>query len=220
MRRALTFRSVRLLKFLVFILVVAGSWSAYSLASWFVSPTRDLPEVLVVGKESFDARSGESALPESSGQGWLAISGEWGVNQSVLKLIHPSSEMNLVVFDAGAQGSIGATMTGKSYCGLVANVVDADNYVALLRANPYGVWNVVEVDHGNSKLIGTLPDPGTASVSAELRAASGRVWAFVGKSIATFPLRNKSIGTKAGFAQWGDATPACLFDDALLMTPT
>ncbi len=206
-------------KIFVIVLVVALSWSFYWFASWVSSPTRDLPEISVFGSDSFDQVASSVDSAGDSELQWSVLVGEWERWESALRSTSASAVMNLVVVNAGSQASIKARVTGVSYCGLAANVSSADNYVALLRAKPYGIWNVVEVVSGESKRRGTLPDPGTSEVDAQLRVGDGKVWAFVGPSVATFSLETNSVGTSSGFAQWGDSSPSCSFDDAVVMVP-
>jgi len=211
-------RNTRLWKIFIIFLIVALSWSFYSLASWFSSPTRDLPNVSVFGSDSFDRATSGSDRAGDSGLQWLEVVGDWQEWGSAIRSTSASAAKNLVVVNAGSQASIKARVAGVSYCGLAANVSDANNYVAILRAKPYGLWSVIEVVSGESKRRGNLPDPGTSEVDVELRVGNGKVWAFVGLSVARFSLESDSVGTSSGFVQWDDSSQSCLFDDAVVMT--
>jgi hypothetical protein len=205
-------------KNLIIILIVASSWGAFSFATWLVSPTRDLPKVVESRTDSFDPKEGPGVASEGRGLEWIYLVGEWTNAGSALSLSRMAGSMNLAVVEAGSQASIQARVTGTSYCGLAANVADARNYIALLRAMPFGLWNVMEVIDGEAERRGTLPDASGATVEAQLRVDDGKVWAFVGSSVASFALASDSIGTSAGFVQSGESSPPCSFDDAVLMT--
>jgi hypothetical protein len=203
-------------KSLAIVVIVLLSWLAYSLAAWFVSPTRDRPSASVAGVDFFG--DGTSALdsPQHGAVVWVNLAGVWTTKNSALEATNQVSGMNFAVASLERQASIRATVEGDSYCGVVANVVDEKNYVALLRAKPFLLWNVVQVLDGEAKILGTVEDPQTTKVSVELRVHGAKAWASVGPVTKDFSLQGNNIGTAAGFGQAG-VSPPCQFDDAVLL---
>ena len=203
-------------KSLAIVVIVLLSWLAYSLAAWFVSPTRDRPGASIVAVDFFGdgLLAADSLQPEAVV--WVNLAGLWTTKNSSYEATNQVVGMNFAVASLERQASIRATVEGESYCGVVANVVDAKNYVALLRAMPFLLWNVVQVVDGELTTLGTVSDPGTPNVSVELRVHDARVWASVGPVTKEFSLMEKSVGIAAGFGQAGETSP-CQFDNAVLL---
>jgi hypothetical protein len=203
-------------KSLAIVVIVLLGWLAYSLATWFVSPTRDRPGASIVAVDFFG--DGTSALdsPQHGAVVWVNLAGDWTMKNSTLEATNQVSGMNFAVGSLERQASIRATVEGDSYCGVVANVVDAKNYVALLRATPFLLWNVVQVLDGEPKTLGTVEDPATPKVSVELRVHGAKAWASVGPVTKDFSLQVTNVGNAAGFGQAG-VSPPCHFDDAVLL---
>lgn len=203
-------------KSLAIVVIVLLSWLAYSLAEWFVSPTRDRPGASIVAVDFFGdgLLAADPLQPEAVA--WVNLAGDWTMKNSTLEATNQVSGMNFAVASLERQASIRATVEGDSYCGVVANVVDEKNYVALLRAKPFLLWNVVQVLDGEPKILGTVEDPQTLKVSVELRVHGAQAWASVGPVTKDFSLQGNSVGTAAGFGQAG-VSPPCQFDDAVLL---
>ena len=203
-------------KSLAILAIVVLSWLAYSFAAWFVSPTRDRPGASIVVMDFFGdgLLAADSLQPEAAV--WVNLAGDWTVKNSALEATNQVSGMNFAVASLERQASIRATVEGDSYCGVVANVIDAKNYVALLRAKPFLLWNVVQVLDGEPKTLGTVEDPATPKVSVELRVHGAKAWASVGSVTKDFSLQATNVGKAAGFGQAG-VSPPCHFDDAVLL---
>jgi hypothetical protein len=203
-------------KSLAMLVIVLLSWLTYSLAAWFVSPTRGQPGASIVAADYFGGESPALDSPQRGLVVWANLAGDWTIKNSTLEATHQVSGMNFAVASLDRQASIRATVEGVSYCGVVANVVDAKNYVALLRAKPFRLWNVIQVLDGEPKTLGTVEDPATPKVSVELRIHGSKAWASVGPVTKVFSLQANSVGTAAGFGQAG-VSPPCQFDDAMLL---
>ena len=203
-------------KSLAILAIVVLGWLAYSFAAWFVSPTRDRPGASIVVMDFFGdgLLAADSLQPEAAV--WVNLAGDWTVKNSALEATNQVSGMNFAVASLERQASIRATVEGDSYCGVVANVIDAKNYVALLRAKPFLLWNVVQVLDGEPKTLGTVEDPATPKVSVELRVHGAKAWASVGPVTKDFSLQATNVGKAAGFGQAG-VSPPCHFDDAVLL---
>jgi len=203
-------------KSLAILVIVLLSWMAYSLAAWFASPTRDRPGASIVAVDFFGGGLPAADSLQPPAVVWVNLAGDWTMKNSTLEATNQVSGMNFAVASLERQASIRATVEGDSYCGVVANVVDAKNYVALLRAKPFLLWNVVQVLDGEPKTLGTIEDPATPKVSVELRVHNVKVWASVGRVTKDFSLQANNVGTAAGFGQAG-VSPPCHFDDAVLL---
>jgi len=203
-------------KSLAIVVIVLLSWLAYSLAAWFVSPTRDRPGASIVAVDFFGdgLLAADSLQPEAVV--WVNLTGLWTTKNSSYEATNQVVGMNFAVASLERQASIRATVEGESYCGVVASVVDEKNYVALLRAKPFLLWNVVQVLDGEPKTLGTVEDPGTPNVSVELRVHGVKAWASVGPITKDFSLQGNNVGTAAGFGQAG-VSPPCQFDNAVLL---
>ena len=198
--------------------IVCAGWLFYSFAAWFVSPSRSLPPMKSVesGPLVIEGASAESVEKAGLQMRWNELAGRWVNADAGVGLLQPDVGMNLLVLNIDKQASIRAVVSGFSYCGVVANVSDKNNYVGLFRASPFHVWNVIQFVNGVDRMVGKIPDEGAEHVTIELRVVGQTAWTVVAGKVQSFNLGESSVGNSAGIAQEWISTPYCNFADLVV----
>jgi len=111
-----------------------------------------------------------------------------------------------------------AKVSGRADCGILARYVDPQNYIALVRAFKYGVWNLVSVEHGTETVLAKLPDVKSAGVTVKLETGHRVVTAYVADQSTTVILPTTTTAAPVGFVAHGGAATACAWDDLWVYT--
>lgn len=198
--------------------IVGASWFFYSFAAWYVSPSRSLPTVKKVeaGPLVIESDSAQSLEDAGSQMRWKEVAGQWSNSETGVELLQPAVGMNLLVLAIDSQASIRAVVSGFSYCGVVANVSDKNNYVGLFRAWPFRVWNVIQFINGIDRMVGKIPDEGPENVEIELRVVGQTAWTVVAGKVQSFKLGESPVGVSAGIAQESISLPYCKFGEVVV----
>jgi hypothetical protein len=165
--------------------------------------------------DSFDRPAADS-LGSGPGVTWDAERGTWAIQIGVVHLSKPDPFFNVVTSDAGSSDmSISANVGGNGLCGVTVRYRDPDNYLALLRANGFGVWNIIQVVNGKETSIGTVSDVAATNVDVRLEVGPDLVTASVGLFRTEVAVSAAAGGSKLGLIARGGAMETCTWDDAV-----
>lgn len=152
-----------------------------------------------------------------NGSQWEAIAGTWGIAGEAAYVSSPLEE-NIAVLDATTTASTGAVITGAAQCGVVAGFTDATDYVALVRAPNFGVWNLIRRSGGSSTKIAALPasksDPESVILTVDPPMVTART---AGKSVSVV-VEGLSGGHLGGLIASGQGASICAFDEVVIST--
>lgn len=161
-------------------------------------------------------RPSSSSLGRGPGVSWNDEVGTWAIEIGVVYLPDPDPSFNVVTTDAGSpEMSISANVGGGGLCGVTVRYQDPNNYVALLRASGFGVWNIVEVVNGKERSLGTVSDVASTNVTVRLDIGPNLVTAVVGLFRTQLSVDVPLTGTKMGLIARGGAMETCTWDDTV-----
>jgi hypothetical protein len=163
--------------------------------------------------DSFDRPADGAAL----GDQWSSVRGGWGIQLGVAYLPRPDPTLNLALVDVGAREvSIAATVSGNGLCGVVARYEDERNFVALVRVQEFGVWNLLEVADGVERRIDTVMDIPFTAVGVALEAGDDIVAGAVAFNRVTVVTSPSPAGSSVGLVAMGGEMGACTWDDVVV----
>lgn len=153
-------------------------------------------------------------------QDWKSERGGWGVQSGLVYLPAPDPDLNVAVVEANSDSvSVQADVSGFGVCGVVARYSDPENYVGLVRAHGFGVFNIVEVVRGKERIVGTVPDVDDTDVNIGLVVGDDTISARVGFQLRSIAERSPLSGTQAGLIAQKENAGLCLFDNVGLQEP-
>lgn len=155
------------------------------------------------------------ASADGLGSGWRQDAGGWAVEGGFALLRTPVTKGdNLTTYELGGTGqSVNLKVGSRSQCGVTVRYQDPFNYLALVRAAPFAVWNVVEMADGVESIIAKVPDEDAETVSVTITVTDRLLSASVGLKTLTLVRANAPTGTRFGLIARGDDVTACTWDD-------
>jgi hypothetical protein len=163
--------------------------------------------------DSFDRPADGAAL----GGEWSSGRGGWGTQLGVAYLPSPDPTLNIALVDVGASDvSIAATVGGSGLCGVVARYEDEQNFVALVRVQEFGVWNLIEVADGVERRLEAVPDLPISTVGVALDVGDDMVAGAVGFNRVTAVVSPSPAGSAVGLIAMGGEMGACTWDDVVV----
>jgi hypothetical protein len=179
---------------------------------------RPVSGTTVVARDNFARPADPTSLGNAlNGSRWEALTGTWGIAGEAAYVSSPLED-NIAVLDAKVTASTGALITGAAQCGVVAGLTDATDYVALVRAPNFGVWNLIRQFGGTSTKLAALPasksDPEAVTLAIDPPMVTART---SGKSVSVVVegLRDGHLG---GLIASGPGAAICAFDEVVIST--
>jgi len=206
---------LRLVVAILFVVTVVG---VFSYLFRDQPATAKLPGVSTVLKDSFERKAG---LIESGkgNQVWSPIRGVWSVAAGAAFVSEPAPFFNVAVVDSGLNASMKAAVSGRGFCGIVANYVDQKNFLSLVRVEQYGIWNLELHRNGTAELIATIGGTKNVMLRASIAVEAPIVTATVGDQHVSVSIPDLALGTSAGLYA-ADPNPSdCAFDDVVISRP-
>ncbi|HBU02684.1 MAG TPA: hypothetical protein DEB20_09190 [Acidimicrobiaceae bacterium] len=201
----------------VFVVVVIGVFS-YLYRDHSTSPTTAAPGFNLVTKDSFNRASGPIAYGKNVAA-WKSIRGSWSVAAGAAYVSDPAPLVNVVVINAGPQASVKASVSGMGRCGLVANFIDENDYLSLVRIEKYGVWRIERHLNGTAEVVGTVGGSKGVSATASIAVQAPIVTATVGEQHVSVSISDLAPGNSAGLYVADPNQSECAFDDVVITRP-
>lgn len=217
-RNAATRSWLRLLGAILFVVVTIVTAVSLLEAEPDTTGQRPVSGTSVRARDNFARPADPTSLGRAlNGGRWEAISGTWGIAGEAAYVSSPLED-NIAVLDAKATASAGALITGAAQCGVVAGFTDATDYVALVRAPNFGVWNLIRRSGGTSTKLAALPaaksDPESVILTVDPPMVTART---AGKSVSVV-VEGLSGGHLGGLIASGPGATLCAFDDVVIST--
>jgi|GEM_PF-3368615 len=208
---------VRLVVGVVFVVVVIGTFT-FLFRDRSEGTTATSPGFSVVAKDSFGRKAGSIESGKNTAN-WKSVRGGWSVAAGAAFVSEPALLLNIAAVDAGPNASVKAAVSGLGHCGLVANLVDQNNYLAIVRIEEYGIWNLEQRVNGLQKVLATVGGSKGVVLNASIAVQAPIVTATVGDKHVSVSIPDLAPGTSAGLYA-ADPNPSdCAFDDVVITRP-
>jgi hypothetical protein len=207
---------------ILFVVLVAGSFS-YLMTKDDSAAVRALPtpSSTKVVEDNFDRPASATSMGRArGGAAWTSVGGTWAIAAGAAYLPAPVEGDNFALIDVGANASSRAQVAGGQGCGVVGNYVDPSNYLALVFAPKFGVWNLNQVSGGKSETLLTLPDTKDINEKIALEVNLPVITISVGLQHVSVIRDGVPKGTLAGLYARGLDSHSCTFDDVVLSVPS
>jgi len=208
---------VRLVVGVVFVVVVIGAFT-FLFRDRSEGTTATSPGFSVIAKDSFGRKTGSIDSGKNTAN-WKSIRGGWSVAAGAAFVSEPAPLLNIAAVDAGPNASLKAAVSGLGHCGLVANLIDENNYLAMVRIEEYGIWNLEQHVNGLQKVLATVGGSKGVVLNASIAIQAPIVTATVGDKHVSVSIPDLAPGTSAGLYA-ADPNPSdCAFDDVVITRP-
>ena len=208
---------VRVVVAVVFVIAVVGLFSFLfrdrSMKTATVTPGFNM-EI----KDSFNRRSG-SIEAGSKTPDWKAMRGSWSVAAGAAFVSGPAPFVNIVVVKANANASVKALVSGRGYCGVIANYVNESDYLTLVRIEKYGVWNLEHRVNGTPRVLATVGGSQAVALTASIILDPPIVTATIGDKHVSVSISDLAAGSSAGLYAADPNPSECAFDDVVISRP-
>jgi hypothetical protein len=207
---------------ILFVILVAGSFS-YLMTKDDSSAAKAKPtsSSAKVVEDNFDRPASATSMGRAnSGAVWTTVGGTWAVAAGAGYLPAPVEGDNFALVEVGANASSRAQVAGGQACGVVGNYVGPLNYLALVFAPKYGVWNLNHVSGGKSETLTTLPDTKDVNKKIALEVNLPVITITVGLQHVSVIRDGVPKGTLSGLYARGLDSRSCTFDDVVLSVPS
>ena len=208
---------VRLVAGVVFVVVIIGAFT-FLFRDRSQGTATAPPGSSVVAKDSFGRASGSLESGKKT-TNWKSVRGGWRIAAGAAFVSEPAQFFNVAVVDAGLNASINASVSGRGYCGVVANYVDQNNYLSLVRVEPYGVWNLELHRNGTAQLMATIGGTKSVMLKASIAVEAPIVTATVGDQHVSVSISDLAPGRSAGLYAADPNPSECAFDDVVISRP-
>ena len=208
---------VRLVVGVVFVVVVIGAFT-FLFRDRSEGTKTTSPGFSVVAKDSFGRKAGSIDSGKNTAN-WKSVRGGWSVAAGAAFVSEPVPLLNIAAVDGGRNASVKAAVSGLGHCGLVANLVDEINYLAIVRIEEYGIWNLEQHVNGLQKVLATVGGSKGVVLNASIAVQVPIVTATVGDKHVSVSIPDLAPGTSAGLYA-ADPNPSdCAFDDVVITRP-
>ena len=207
---------------ILFVILVAGSFS-YLMTKDDSKAAKEIPATssTKVVEDNFDRPASAVSLGRARGGAlWTFVGGTWGIAAGAAYLPAPAEGDNFALIEVGANASSRAQVAGGQACGVVGNYVDPSDYLALVFAPKFSVWNLNQVSGGKSETLASLPDSKDARERIALEVDLPVITITVGLQHVSVVRDSLPEGTLAGLYARGPESRTCTFDDVALSVPS
>jgi len=208
---------VRLVVGVVFVVVVIGAFT-FLFRDRSEGTTATSPGFSVITKDSFGRKAGSIDSGKNTAN-WKSIRGGWSVAAGAAFVSEPAPLLNIAAVDAGPNASVKAAVSGLGHCGLVANLIDESNYLAIVRIEEYGIWNLEQRVNGLQKVLATVGGSKGVVLNASIAVQAPIVTATVGDKRVSVSIPELAPGTSAGLYAADPNPSECVFDDVVISRP-
>jgi hypothetical protein len=208
---------LRLVIGVVFVVVVIGAFT-FLFRDRSEGTSATSPGFSVVAKDSFGRKAGAIDAGKNSAT-WKSVRGGWSVAAGAAFVSEPAPLLNIAVVDAGPNASVKAVVSGLGHCGLIANLIDEKNFLALVRIEEYGIWNLEQRVDGIQKVLGTVTGSPNVALKASIAVEAPIVTATVGEQHISVSVSGLAPGRSAGLYAVDPNPSDCAFDDVVFSRP-
>lgn len=198
--------------------VAAAGLTSYLLRDRTVHSANTPAGFTVAFTDSFNRPAGPIASARGAGR-WVDLRGGWSIAAGAAYVSRSVMGDNIAVVEAGPYASVSAKVSGVGRCGLIADLVDAGDFLSLVRAEKFGVWNLQRQGNGDSKVLATVPGSKATAQQVSIAVEPPIVTATVGDAHVSVSIADLSIGRSAGLLASGTEPTACAFDDVIVSVP-
>jgi hypothetical protein len=208
---------LRLVLGVVFVVVVISAFT-FLFRDRSEGTTATSPGFSVVAKDSFGRKAGAIDAGKNTAK-WKSVRGGWSVAAGAAFVSEPAPLLNIAAVEAGPNASVKAVVSGLGHCGLIANLIDEKNFLALVRIEEYGIWNLEQRVDGIQKVLGTVSGSPNVALKASIAVEAPIVTATVGEQHISVSVSDLVPGRSAGLFA-ADPNPSdCAFDDVVISRP-
>jgi hypothetical protein len=208
---------LRLVLGVVFVVAVIGAFT-FVFRDRSDGSTATSPGFSVVAKDSFGRNSGSLDSGKNT-VNWKLVRGRWSIAAGAAYVSEPAPLRSIAAVDAGPNASVKAVVSGLGHCGLIANLIDENNFIALVRIEKYGVWNIERHLQGNSEVLATVGGSKSVSATASIAVQAPIVTATVGDKHTSVSISDLAPGRSAGLYVADPNQSECAFDDVVISRP-
>jgi hypothetical protein len=208
---------LRLVIGVVFVVVVIGAFT-FLFRDRSEGTTATSPGFSVVAKDSFGRKAGSIDAGKNTAK-WKSVRGGWSVAVGAAFVSEPAPLLNIAALDAGPNASVKAAVSGLGHCGLVANLIDENNYLAIVRIEEYGIWNLEQHVNGLQKVLATVGGSKGVVLNASIAVQAPIVTATVGEKHISVSVSDLVPGRSAGLFAADPNPSECVFDDVVISRP-
>lgn len=208
---------LRLVIGVVFVVVVIGAFT-FLFRDGSEGTTATSPGFSVIAKDAFGRKAGSIDAGKNTAK-WESVRGGWSVAAGAAFVSEPAPLLNIAAVEAGPNASVKAAVSGLGHCGLVANLIDENNYLAIVRIEEYGIWNLEQRVNGLQKVLATVGGSPSVALNASIAVQAPIVTATVGDKHVSVSIADLAPGTSAGLYAADPNPSECAFDDVVISRP-